>query len=190
MKKRCLVMMLILFCCFSTIPVAWADTVVPDTLEDGRPFEEPFVLPIKTLKFMGPEIKTEQPPLLIDGEYLLLPIRAAGEALGWAVSWNDASQSVILSNKEDTPANHYQETIITIKIGEKKAEVDYGRYFRTAEEDSKPKHATLDFPVAAYLVNGVAMVPKEVLSEYMQCSVLFSHEIQEAYIYRILSAGD
>lgn len=190
MKKRCLVLMVIFFCWSSMVPVVWAaDTVVPNTLEDGRPFEVPFVLSIESLQLRlggrGHELETEQCPLLIDGENVLLPIRVIGEELGWHVSWNDENQIITLTNSEDTFANDYQQRTITIKIGDKTVEEDVGDYFNVTVKPDEYYHNTLELPVVPYLVNGVAMVPQEVIREYMQCSVEMSFYDQRVFVDKI-----
>ena len=170
MKKRCLALMLILFCYFGTGSIIWADTIVPNTLEDGRPFEEPFVLQMDGLQIRGGniELAKEQCPLLINGETLLLPIRVIGEKLGWNVIWDDENQCVILTNSENTFGYDYKETTITIEIGGKNVEAYYGNYLNGMEDE--PSYKELELAVVPYLVNGVAMVPQEVFREYMDCS--------------------
>lgn len=186
MKKRCLVLMIIFFCWSSMVPVVWAaDTVVPNTLEDGRPFEVPFVLSIESLQLDRHELETEQCPLLIDGENVLLPIRVIGEELGWYVSWNDENQIITLTNSEDTYVNNHEEITITIKIGDKIVEEDVGDYFNATVKPDEYYHNTLELPVVPYLVNGVAMVPQEVICEYMRCSVQMSFYDQRVFVDKI-----
>jgi len=93
----------------------------------------------------GTEVATDVPPVL-EGDHTLVPIRALSEALGFAVIWDEAAQTVTVTG----------DRVIVLGVGRTEALVDGNPH-------------TLDVPPV--IRNGRTLVPVRFVAESMGLNV-------------------
>ena len=187
MKKRIAILLLLLAMC-SISSVASAEE---RGVEKQQSVTENSFLPIESLTLDGESLEPSQWPVVceVKVERLLLPLRDIATSLGWDVTWHDEDRSIVLTNNEHTWPNNVSKEAIVLKIDDKTiTRYEEGPMDEVgAVYDPESPWSKGDLSIAPSLINGVTMVPEEVLYE-MHCAVHYSYDYQEVHVNAIRPA--
>jgi hypothetical protein len=111
----------------------------------------------------------DQPAMIIDGR-TVVPIRAVSEALGAAVGWDDATQSITLV---------YQHPLVSV-VNPMTISLQIGSNTMTMSDAGGVRTVTLDVP--PQIINGRTMVPFRAITEAFGCGVEWHAASRTAYI--------
>lgn len=116
----------------------------------------------------GKQIFPDSDPVLVN-DRTLVPIRAVAEAMGYAVSWDELSQTVILKSNK---ANN----VLRFAIGSDK----YGRDKYSTNVDDSEKFYKLDVP--AQLIGSRTYLPLRAVAEGMDAVVRWEGDTNSVHI--------
>lgn len=105
-----------------------------------------------TLTAFGQEVECDQPPIIFDGR-TLIPLRAAAEAVGAEVNWDNDEKAAIVENSD---------LQIKLVIGENKVSV---------KDNATGEVTDTEIDVPAQVVNDRTMVPVRIIAETLNLNV-------------------